>query len=178
MNATLSKPEAGEYAEYYKQYISLVPSDDLIKELEDQRNLFKEFIRSLPDSKMDFSYAEGKWTVAQVIQHLIDTERIYGFRMLNFVRHGMMEIPGFDQDKFAVMADVSGRTRQSFIDEFDALRRSTVEFLKTITPEHGKIIGKANNVNISVRAIASVAYGHVVHHSNVIRERYLSPGVA
>jgi hypothetical protein len=173
MNTLITKPEPGEYAPYYKQYIDRSTSEDLIKELQYQLQTFGEFINSLPADKLEFRYAEGKWTVAQVIQHLIDSERIFGFRLLNFVRHGMMEIPGFDQEAFANNTDVSRRTKESFMEEFDALRKSTIAFLKSITPEQSLIVGKANNVNISVRAIGYVCYGHVEHHASVIRERYL-----
>ncbi len=174
MNAAIKKPEPAEHAEYYSQYINLAPSDDLITELESQLITFTEFISNIPDEKLNYRYAPEKWSIAQIFQHIIDTERIYGFRILNFVRNGMMEIPGFDQDAFAREADVSSRTKQSFADEFSAVRRSTIELLKTITPEQAMITGKANNNKISVRSIAYVAYGHIVHHCRVIEERYLN----
>ena len=173
MNTIIIKPEPAEYAPNYAYYIGLAPSEDLIKELHYQLETFTAFINSMPDDKMGFAYTEGKWTIAQIIQHLIDTERIYAFRMLNFVRHGMMEIPGFDQDEFARNVDVSKRTKESFIDEFDVVRKSTIELLKSITPEQALIMGKANNFMISVRAMGYIAYGHIEHHCRVIEEKYL-----
>jgi hypothetical protein len=174
MNSIIVKPEPGEYSERYIHYVGLVPSEDLIKELQYQLQTFTAFINNIPDEKMSYRYAEGKWTVAQIFQHVVDTERIYVFRMLNFVRQGWMDIPGFDQDAFAKNADVSKRAKQSFIDEFDAVRKSSIEFLKSITPEQSLIIGKANDVKVSVRAMGYVAYGHIAHHSAVIREKYLN----
>ncbi len=173
MNTIIIKPEVNEYAEHYKYYIGLAPSEDLLKELHYQLETFTAFIKSMPEDKMAYAYAENKWTIAQIFQHLIDTERIYVFRMLNFVRNGMMEIPGFDQDEFAKNVNVAGRNAESFINEFDAVRKSTIEFLKTITPEQGLIVGKANNARISVRAMGYVAYGHIEHHCKVIEEKYL-----
>ncbi|MCX6188777.1 MAG: DinB family protein [Bacteroidetes bacterium] len=173
MTILISKPLAVEHPEYYAYYLGLVPSEDLIYELEEQRKFFIRFIEQITSEKLNYCYAEGKWTVAQVIQHLIDTERIFCYRMLNFVRHGQMEIPGFNQNDFAAHVNSSLRTKQSFMDEFDALRRNTIEFLKTLTVDETRLQGKANNASVSVRSIGYMAYGHIVHHAQVIERKYL-----
>ncbi len=173
MTIQISKPLITEHPEYYRYYIGLVPSEDLISELVNQRKLFADFIDQLTPEKLNYRYAEGKWTIAQVIQHLLDTERIFSYRMLNFVRHGLMEIPGFNQNEFADHVDSSLRSKQSFIEEFTAVRDSTIEFLKSLTVDETLLQGKANNTLVSVRSMGYMAYGHIAHHARVIEEKYL-----
>jgi hypothetical protein len=174
MSITITKPEPSEYYISYLQYINMVPGNDLMPALKDQKKTFASFIRDLPAERLRYSYAEGKWTAAEVIQHLIDTERIYMFRMLNFVRHGMMDIPGFDQDSFVRHSQANTRSLESFVNEFNAVREGTITFLETITQEDSKVIGKANNYQMSVRTLGFVTYGHVAHHLNILMEKYLN----
>lgn len=173
MNLMISKPQAGEFAPHYGAYINLVPSDNLIQELETQLEQFSSFMQNLPNNKLNYAYADGKWTIAQLIQHILDTERIYVYRMLHFVRGGQMDIPGFDHDSFAANANAANRSKTDLIEEFNATRRSTIAFLKSITLEQSLIIGKANNFEISVRSLGYTAYGHIAHHVRIISERYL-----
>jgi hypothetical protein len=173
MSIVITKPEPTEHALVYTQYVNLVPGNDLIPALKEQKAEYASFIRNIPEERMRFSYAEGKWTTAEVLQHLNDTERIYQFRMLNFARHGLMEIPGFDQDAYVRNSNANTRSLDSFVNEFNAVRESTIQFFENITAEQSRIVGKANNNMMSVRTLGFTAYGHIAHHCTILREKYL-----
>jgi hypothetical protein len=173
MSIVITKPEPGEHALVYSQYVNLVHGNDLLPALKEQKAGYSKFIRAIPPERMRFSYAEGKWTISEVLQHINDTERIYQFRMLNFARHGLMEIPGFDQDAYVRNSNANTRNLESFANEFEAIREGTIQFLENITLEQSKIVGKANNNMMSVRTLGYTACGHIVHHSNILREKYL-----
>lgn len=168
------KPEPGEYAESYKRYIDLVPLNDLQAALEEQVNPFHSFILGLTESDLKKRYAPEKWSMAEVILHCIDTERIYMFRMLNFARRGLLDIPGFDQDTFAANSHADARSAASLADEFRSVRASTLAFVRSLSEEDPVKQGKANNYQMSVRTLGFVAYGHIAHHHQVMLSRYLS----
>lgn len=170
----ISKPTEAEYPPYYHTYISKVStSDDLIYTLQDGRNSFITFIKTVPTEKLEYRYQEGKWTIKEIIIHLMDAERIFTYRALRFSRGDSTNLAGFDENEYVPNSDAASRSLQSLIDEYIALRNSTIEFFKNLSPEMALRTGIANGREISVRALGYIIPGHEIHHLGVIKERYL-----
>lgn len=169
----ITPPHDGDYPEYYKQYISLVADDDILKYFKNQTDSLSNLLASIPSEKLHYRYAEGKWTVADVAQHLIDSERVFCYRMLTFARGDKAEIPGFAEDEYAENVDTSARTADSIISEYRAVRAATLTLLENLSKESVGRSGIANGRPVSVRAIAYIIAGHELHHLGVIKERYL-----
>ena len=127
------KPHEGEYAPYAIQYIKLVPDDgELLKHLERNLEEGKKFFRSIPAAKLTARYAEGKWTVKEILSHIIDTERIYSYRALRFSRNDATELPGFEQDDYVKFSGANERTIDDLLEEFTAVRLSTITLLQSL----------------------------------------------
>jgi len=173
MSNTITKPSTEEYAPYYETYISKVNINDLIDALEKGQTEVIKFIQTTPLDKLDYRYQEGKWSIKEIIVHLMDVERIFTYRALRFSRNDQTALAGFDEEEYFPESNASDRSVQSLSDEYTALRRSTIEFFKNITPEMSRRTGIANGKEISVRALGFIIPGHDIHHMNVIRERYL-----
>lgn len=123
----IAKPQPGEYAPYASMYINLLPDDGLLlKHLRDNLKTTKNFILSLPKEKLTYRYAEGKWTIKEILLHLIDDERIYAYRALRFARNDQTELPGFEQDDYARYSDANARRVKSILQEFTAVRKATL----------------------------------------------------
>lgn len=171
---TIPKPEPGEYAPYAIMYIGLLPDDGLIlKHLEDNLRATTEFLRALPDEKLTYRYAEGKWTIKEILAHHIDDERIYTYRALRFARNDKTELPGFEQDNYARESGANERSLEDLLDEFAAVRRSTIALFASFNEHMLTRTGVANGNVMSVRAIAYHLAGHELRHMNIIKERYL-----
>ena len=173
MSSNITKPSAEEYAPYYETYISKVNINDLIDALEKGQTEVIKFIQTIPLDKLDYRYQEGKWSIKEIIVHLMDVERIFTYRALRFSRNDQTALAGFDEEEYVPESNASDRSLQSLSDEYIALRRSTIEFFKNITPEMSLRMGIANGKEISVRALGYIIPGHEIHHINVIKERYL-----
>lgn len=164
-----------EYAPYFEQYIQLVSQDDnsIIENLQNSQKEFDGLLRNLPKEKQDFAYAEGKWTIKELIQHIIDTERIFCYRALCFARNDQTSLPGFDQDIFVDNANSNDRDYNDLLDEMDVLRKSTIQLYKSFSDEALLRIGIGSGNKMSVRALGFIFSGHQMHHLNVVKERYL-----
>lgn len=171
----ISKPGPGEYGPNYSGYIDKVEGDDLIAALESGSANLLNFARSIPADKLDYRYQEGKWTIKEIFIHQMDVERIFTYRALRFSRNDNTALSGFDDDDYVSESNASERTLEGILDEYTALRRSTVEFFKNITDEMSRRKGIANGKEISVRALGYIIPGHEIHHIDVIRTRYLAP---
>jgi uncharacterized damage-inducible protein DinB len=170
----IDKPETDEFAPYTIVYIGLLPDDGLIlKHLADNLATTGEFIRSLPEEKFSYRYAEGKWTIREILAHIIDDERIYAYRALRFARNDLTELPGFDQDAYAVNSGANQRTVESLLDEFAAVRSATISLFDSFDNEALTRVGVASGNVMSVRAAAYHIAGHELRHMNIIKERYL-----
>lgn len=171
---TIPKPEPGEYAPYVIMYIGLLPDDGLIlKYLEDNLRATTEFMRSLPHEKLYYRYAEGKWTIKEILAHFIDDERIYAYRALRFARNDQTELPGFEQDAYAVESGANERSLDELLEEFAAVRKSTIALFNSFDDRVLTRYGVASGNVMSVRAIAYHIAGHELRHLNMIKERYL-----
>jgi hypothetical protein len=170
----ISKPEPNEHDRYFSTYIDRVQEGHLLDDLERQANEIAELCGGLSEAQGEFRYAPGKWSIKELLGHLIDTERVFGFRALWFARGGPAELPGFEQDDFVRVADFEGRSIESLIAEFVHLRRSTFDLLSSFRDAEWARSGISSGVSLSVRAIGYILVGHVIHHQGVLEERYLN----
>ena len=163
-----------EYAPYYKSYIALLSGEpSVIGQLRRSYDEAEGLLKKLPMEKQEYSYAEGKWTIKEMLQHLIDTERIFAFRALHIARHDVHALPGFDEADYVIHSDGNGRDYQDLLEEFETVRKASLYLFKSLTEEALLRTGLVNNGSVSVRAIGYLISGHQMHHLNVIRERYL-----
>lgn len=162
-----------DYNPYYGTYIEALGEVDLLATLKKQRKNFPKFIGSIPKDKLHYAYADGKWTIAEVLIHIIDTERVFQYRALRFARNDQAPLPGFDQDAYVPQSGGDKRTIKDLIKEYRAVRRSTIELFKTFDDTLLARKGVGSNSPMSVAALGFIMCGHQKHHRNIIRERYL-----
>lgn len=170
----IPKPEEGEYAPYAITYIGLLPDDGLVlRHLRDNLRATTEFILSLPEDRLARRYAEGKWTIKEVLAHVVDDERIYAYRALRFARNDKTELPGFEQDAYALHSGANARRVRDILKEFAAVRRATISLFEGLDGDALTRAGVADGKVMSVRAAAYHIAGHELRHVNIIKERYL-----
>ena len=162
-----------EYGAYYQDYINLVGQDELLPTLVKSGEETVKFFQSVPDSKMEYAYAEGKWTIKEIIQHLIDAERVFAYRALRFGRKDATDLPGFEHNDYVPVSKANDRTKEQLIDDYRSVRNSTIKLYEGFDDEMLKFIGTANGNPMSARALAFIMSGHEKHHIKVIAERYL-----
>lgn len=158
---------------FYNTYINVLGEVELMKCLKKQLNNFPEFLKSIPEEKYEYAYADKKWTIAEAIHHIIDTERVFQYRALRFSRGDTTALAGFDQDTFVAGANVSKRSKLSLIKEYQIVRESTIALFDDFDTEILKQKGIASSLEWSVASLGFVICGHQRHHRNIIRERYL-----
>jgi uncharacterized damage-inducible protein DinB len=170
----IEKPKEDEYAPYTIMYIGLLPDDGLVlKYLEDNLKATSDFILSLPEEKLTYRYAEGKWTIKEILAHIVDDERIYAYRALRFARNDKTELPGFEQDDYAIYSGANDRDIKDILEEFATVRHATISLFEGFDREALLRAGVADGKVMSVRAAAFHIAGHELHHINIIKERYL-----
>lgn len=163
-----------EYAPYFEHYLQLVDQEKCILEnLKDSQKDFEATLSNLDASKHNFAYSEGKWTLKELVQHTIDTERIFTYRALCFARNDKTDLPGFDQDIFTQNDNSNERKFEDLLNEMKVVRESSIALFKSFSNEVLERIGSASNNNISVRALGYLFSGHQIHHLNIVKERYL-----
>lgn len=171
--STAARPEKSEYQPYFEVYISRVPDGDIVATLGRQLDETLVLIRSIPEDRGEFRYAEGKWTIKELIGHIIDSERVFAYRALRFGRGDTTPLEGFEQDDFVRGADFNKRTLSNFANEYEYVRRSTISLLASLEASAWDRRGTANNNEVSVRGIAFIIAGHERHHLEILRTRYL-----
>lgn len=162
-----------EYAPYMAGYLATIGDVNLLEELEVSVHRFIRFVRDIPMDKYDYRYAEGKWTIKDIIQHLIDVERVFSYRAMAFARGEQQALPGFDQAAYADQAYGHKRHLTSLLSELAEVRQSSVTLFKGFSEETLLRKGHANGAAISVRALGFALIGHQNHHEAVFKERYL-----
>ena len=167
-------PESHEAVEYYFKYINLVPAGDVCAFLAAQREQAIAFFRSIPEDRARDRYEPGKWSIKAVVAHLNDCERLFAFRALWFARGFDSPLPSFDPEVADRHAHADDRSWSSHIEEFASVRASTLDFFSHLQPEAWLRAGIASDSPFSVRALAFIAAGHVIHHGNILRARYLA----
>lgn len=168
----MSRPEKSEYDPYYEGYISLVIDDDILDTLASQPTKLSDLFTAVPEERGDYRYAEGKWSVKEMLGHLIDAERMFAYRLLRISRADETPIEGFEQDGYIENAYSNNRSFGDLLDEFSLLRRANIIYLNNMTDDAWTRVGTANNVRISARAIIYIMAGHIEHHLGVLKERY------
>lgn len=170
---TIQRPADDEYLAYYGRYISLVPEGDIRAILAKQNESTITLLRGLSESQGGYRYAPGKWTIKELVAHLTDSERIFAVRALRFARADETPLPGFEENDYVKNGSFDVFPLADIVAGFENVRRSTVSLFKLMSTEASKRRGKANNAEISVRALAYVIAGHELHHMNILRTRYL-----
>lgn len=170
---TISRPASDEYAPYYHRYISLVPDGDLLDLLARQGREMMTLLRALPEARGAHRYAEGKWSIREVVGHMADTERVMGYRALSIARGDRTPLPGFEQDDWVRLGGADARAMKDLVDELELVRAATLALLRGLDAEAIARRGTANGVEVTTRALAWIISGHERHHLAVLRERYL-----
>lgn len=169
----MPRPDLTRVASYFQRYINQVEGDELLPALRNQAVSFVSFLETIPQAKTTFSYAEGKWTIKQVVQHIIDAERVFAYRALCFSRKETQPLPGFDENLYADNATASHREWNDLIEEFRVVRESTNLLFSSFTEEQLNSGGIASGNPNYVLGIGFIIAGHVTHHEKILKERYL-----
>lgn len=169
----MTRPAPEEYDAFYSHYIALAAGQRATALPLHYGSAIASFFNSLPENKATYTYATGKWTLRQVLQHLIDVERVFIYRLLWIVRGDPQSLPGFDENSFAEKATVAHRSLQDLTEEWLSLRSSSDRFVASLTAAELGQQGTANGSKISANALCFIIYGHVLHHMQVIKDRYL-----
>ena len=170
----MNRPEMNEFDPYYNTYISLVEGDSVYEMLETQPDELKGIFREIPDDRGSFAYAEGKWTIKELLSHMIDGERIFAYRILRISRGDETPIEGFEQDGYIENSNANNRYFADLLEEFDLQRRSNINMLRNLSDEAARRMGTASDKTISARALVYIMAGHIQHHINILRDRYLA----
>jgi len=170
---TIPRPQADEHAPYYGRYIERVPDGDLISLLRDQAMDTVNLLQGLSPEQADFAYAPGKWSIKEVVGHITDAERVFGYRALCFARRDKTPLPSFDENLYVENANFRTRTLGDLLEEFQVVRASTIHLAKNLDPNAFEERGTASGHGITVRALLYVIAGHERHHAELLRERYL-----
>jgi uncharacterized damage-inducible protein DinB len=176
MQARVERPVPGEYQEYYQKYVARVPAGDIVAILREQGQATLELLRHVPEASAGYAYAPGKWSIKEVIGHLADAERVFSYRILRFARADATPLPGFDENRWMMPAHYGARALAHIAAEFAAVRAATIALLDGLPEEAWVRQGEANGQAISVRALATIAAGHELHHRAILAERYF-PGI-
>jgi uncharacterized damage-inducible protein DinB len=170
---TINPPEATEYNPYYGKYVSLVTEGDILTKLNEQLDATRALLGSIPESHANFRYAPDKWSIKELLGHVIDTERIFAYRALRFARNDQTPIEGFEQDDYIRNAAFDDYPLAELMAEFTHVRHATLSLLKHLNEEAWTRKGIASDNEVSVRALAYIIAGHELHHMNILRSKYL-----
>ena len=169
----MAQPNKEDYGAFFEGYVSKV----IAKNLHEAVNIFSKpltsFFVNLPDEKADYSYAPNKWSLKDLLQHTIDTERIMSYRLLRIARNDQTPLPGFEENNYAVNAKAKNRTFDSLKNELQALRKSTDLLIASLTEEQLNNAGTVSGLKTTANAIGYIIFGHLLHHKKIIEERYL-----
>ena len=167
------QPQTNEYAPYYQKYIALVPEGDIVATLSRQLDDTLAFLRGLTEAQGNSRYAPGKWSIKELVGHIIDGERVFAHRALRFARNDQTPLPGFEQDDYVRAGNFDNRRLSDLADEFEQVRRATLSLLRSFDDEAWLRRGAANDTEVSVRALVYIIAGHETHHKQILQERYL-----
>jgi hypothetical protein len=159
---------------FYDTYIKAVAEDNLISALKKSSKQFQKTVKKISRKKVDYAYAEGKWTIRELIQHMIDAERVFAYRALTFARKDATPLPGFDENSWALNSRAAKRDWDDMIEEFINLRRSNQALFSSLDDDQLLASGQSNNNHINVVGLGFVVAGHVNHHLRILKERYLT----
>ena len=169
----MPRPNLLHVPAWYHGYINYVKGSDFLPSMKSQTPELIRFLKKIPVSKRNYRYAKGKWTVQELLQHMIDAERIFAYRALCFARKEQVSLPSFDENEYAVHSKASKRNWDDMVTELKLIRNSNEIMFGSFDKDQLKAVGIANNSTFSVNAIGFIMVGHVSHHMAIIRERYL-----
>jgi hypothetical protein len=167
------RPNPGDYSTYYENYIKHIDGEDILKILNEQSKKTQDILNSFSEHRGNYCYADGKWTVKEVVGHLLDTERIFAYRALCIARGEKKSLPGFDQNDYVSEGNFNRRELFELNYEYRLLRESNLLLFRSFSPEMLKLKGFANDSSVTVLAILFIIAGHEKHHMNVLREKYM-----
>jgi len=170
----IARPQAGEYGLYYEKYISLVPPDDILTALDDQRRQMVMLLSGRTEEDGDFRYAPEKWSAKEVIGHVCDAERIFAYRALRISRGDQTPLPGFEQDDYVRNGPFASHPMSDVVEDYIAVRRATLTLLRNLDEPAWSRRGTASNNSVTVRALAYMIAGHELHHRRILEEQYFS----
>jgi len=170
----MKKPEVNEYALYYQRYIDLITTDDIFSVFKQQAEEIVALFTTLSEEQASFRYAEGKWTIKEVLGHIVDSERIFGYRVLAISRGEKNPLPGFAENEYVRNGKYENRSLQSLLAEYSQLSSANLELFKSLDEEMLSQKGTASGKEVTARAILFVTIGHEKHHLEIIKSRYLS----
>lgn len=168
----MTRPTASDYAPAHAAYVSLVEEDDILSAMEQQSSSMQKFLASIDEARASHRYAEGKWSVKEVIGHIADAERVIGYRALAIARGEQQSLPGFDENAYVANANFDDWKLGDLAEHYALVRRANIVFFKNLRPEAWARRGTANHAPVSVNGLAYVIVGHERHHLGVLRERY------
>ena len=177
MSRAAMKPTADEHAPYYSRYVSLVPDGEIVEILSRQLEETLALLRSISEERAGESYEPGKWTVKELVGHMIDAERIFAYRALRIARGDRTPLAGFEQDDYVRNGNFAGYTLEALARELELVRRANVLMFEHLAEEAWSRRGTASDAEVSVRAIAYILAGHELHHQAILVERYFSAAV-
>jgi DinB family protein len=168
----MTRPLENEYAPFYQSYVAHVSEDDILTAMRSQIDALDVLLDRVPPERETYAYAEGKWTIRQIIGHLIDGERVFGYRALCIARGETQNLPGFDENAYMPNAPYEHVELEDLLSEFRLVRLSNIAMLRTLDQAAWARMGTANDSPVSVRALVYIMVGHARHHMGVLRDRY------
>lgn len=168
----LPRPASTEYAEYYHKYVSVVPDGDVIELLQQHGAETVTLLRGVSEEKSAFAYAPGKWTIREVMGHVMDAERVFTYRALHFARGDKTPLPSFEENAWAKVSGAASRRLEDLTDEYIAVRACTLALFRGFTRADFERTGIASDNRFTVSALAYITAGHERHHVRILRERY------
>ncbi|ACU64189.1 DinB family protein [Chitinophaga pinensis] len=172
----ISRPQPGEFMPYQEVYINSVGDAEVPAITEELKDSTYAFFSKIPEEKGSYAYAPGKWTIKETLGHMIDTERVFAYRLMCFARGEQQALPGFEQDDYVLNSFANDRSLQELANEFRVVRESTIYLLRNLKKEQETIMGISSGNPISIRTLAYIIPGHELHHLRILKERYL-PGL-
>ena len=169
----MTKPDLNTVPQFYKGYVENVKHLDMLDALKQSLQETLKLIRSIPEEKGTYRYADGKWSIKELIAHMLDVERIMAYRALRFSRNDKTDLPGFEENDYAPEANAHGRTLKQLAEEAERLRATTIDLFQSFTPEMLAREGTANKNKLSVLNLGYIIPGHETHHRKILVERYL-----
>lgn len=169
----MKRPENTEYSDWYAGYVGSVQETDIISALEKQSDEIKQFFAEITDEKSLYRYAENKWTIKELLGHIIDGERVFAYRALRFSRNDETALAGFDENPYVAQSNFNERTLSELVEEFVLLRQANMFIFRNLKESDWDNSGIASDAKVTLRALAYIMVGHIRHHLKILKERYL-----
>ncbi len=167
------RPKEGDFNPYYANYIDKIDGEDIVADLKIGLARTVRFLNEIAPEKWDHKYEEGKWSVKEILIHIMDTERIMSYRALRIARGDLTPMPGFEQDDYIPFSDAENRSASNLMDEYFAVRKSTIAFFINLNEKAWDRRGRASENNFTPLSLAYIIAGHELHHLEVIKDKYL-----